>query len=167
MHRFLQTRRESSDLLRIAIAEMAFSIYLFTPYVPECLLNLSCLIPLAYNSFFSKKGGFRPEICIAWCGEKWFSVWQPRSCARRRGLGNIRERSSLQQNTDTFKQPKYRYEVGLFLVPVRWRSTTLARIRPVFLQNYNVRLCLMNTAFRPRHLQSEISVSSEMSWGQN
>lgn len=43
----------------------------------------------------------------------------------------------------------------------------LTQILSVFPQNYNVRPPLMNTAFRPRHLQSEISVGSEISGKEN
>lgn len=162
MHCFLKILWVSSDILCIAIIGMTFNIYLFISHVPKCIFNMLCLILLVYNSFFSIRVGFRPEIYIAYWGEQWLSVWHPSSCARRRGLGNTSEWSLLWQNTNIFKQWKYWWHgVGFFCIPFRWHTTMLTQIQSVFLHNY-VTPHLMNMAFRPRHRQSEISVCSEI-----
>jgi len=52
--------------------------------------------------------------------------------------------------------------VVFFFVPFRGHTIPLTQILSVFPQNYNIRPRLMNMAFRPRHLQPEISVCSEI-----
>lgn len=88
MHCFLKIHRESSEILCIAIIGMSFNIYLFIPYVPKCIFNMLCLIPLVCNSFFSVLVGSynRVLLCMVW-GKK-FYLWHPVSYARRNRLGN-------------------------------------------------------------------------------
>lgn len=72
-HCFLKILRESSEILCIAIRGMSFNIYLLIPYVPKCIFNMLCLIPLVYGSFFSILVCHRMEFCSAWHGEKSFA----------------------------------------------------------------------------------------------
>lgn len=87
MRCFLKILRESSEILCIAIIGMSFNIYLFIPYVPKCIFNILCLIPLVYNSFFSMLVGQTTEFCSAWRGEKSFASGI-QSYARKSKLGN-------------------------------------------------------------------------------